>query len=65
MGFIVVGLLLVILGIVLTFTSLLGFIPGVPIFGIGLAFVAIGAVFWLLALPFRFARWIRDRARSG
>lgn len=44
MGFIGVGIALIVLGIILTFTNVFGFAIGLPLTGIGIALIVVGIV---------------------
>lgn len=56
MGLIAWGLVLLLIGVILTFTNLLGFIPGVPLATIGIILIALGILLAVLSIPFRVAR---------
>jgi len=61
LGLIGWGVLLVLIGLVLTFSNLLGFVPGVPLFLVGAVLIVLGVVVALLSLPFRGARALSRR----
>ncbi|MEA3201147.1 MAG: hypothetical protein QOE90_2575 [Thermoplasmata archaeon] len=58
------GIALVILGLVLTFTHLFGFVVGLPLLGIGLVLVAIGIVLGVIHLVTGGARRVEGRVRG-
>lgn len=64
MGMFTWGVLLIAVGLLLTFSSFLGFLPGVPMLVLGIALALLGLVFWFLGLPLRAADAIRRRDRT-
>lgn len=56
MGLVAWGIVLLIIGLLLTFSNLLGFLPGVPLLAIGILLIVVGAVLWLVSLPFKAGR---------
>lgn len=55
------GAALVGLGLAVTFSSLLGFVPGLPLLGLGLVLLALAVAGWVLGLPVRAARAVLRR----
>lgn len=64
MGMVFWGVLLAIVGLVLIFSNLLGFIPGVPILVLGIVLAVVGVVAWLASLPFKAGRRIGGRGST-
>lgn len=61
MGMVAWGLLLLVIGLAITFSSVLGFLPGVPLMVLGVALAVLGVILWILGLPARAGRAMRSR----
>lgn len=60
MGLVAWGILLIVVGLLLTFSSLIGFLPGLPLIAIGIGLAVVGALLWLISLPMRVGRHLAD-----
>lgn len=61
MGFIVAGVVLILIGIALTFSNVFGFAVGLPLTGIGIALIVVGAILAVVHFVGRTGRAIDRR----
>lgn len=62
MGFIGVGIALILLGLFLTFSNLFGFTLGIPLTTIGIVLVIVGGILAVIHLVTRAGRGVRRNA---